>query len=78
LYAAYIDYYHYYLYDIWESWSATIYFANKFGVGGVSFLANSISPSGPIIKAWEYGMVLYVIEIPDPKFLFFSTLTKFQ
>ena len=55
-----------------------IYFPNKSGVGGVGFLTNSISPNDPIIKAWEYGMILYFIEIPNPKFPFFSRLTKFQ
>ena len=31
-----------------------------------------------IIKAREYGMILYFIKIPDPKFSFCSKLTKFQ
>jgi len=32
---------------------------------------NSISPNDPIIKAWEYGMVVYFMEFPNPKFPFF-------
>jgi len=65
-YAACIDNYHHYSYDIWEFWSTMIYFSDKSGVGGVSFQANSISPNDPVTKAWEYGMVLYFIEIPYP------------
>jgi len=30
------------------------------------------------MKAWEYGMVAYFLEIPNPKNLFFQSLTKFQ
>jgi len=56
----------------------TIYFSNKSRVGVISFLANSLSPNDPIFKAWEYGMILYFIEIPDPKSLFFLQRTKFQ
>ena len=54
------------------------YFPDKSGVGGVSFPANSISPNDPLIKTWEYGMIVYLMEISDPQFPFFSTLTKFQ
>ena len=50
-YAACINNYHNYFYDIWESWSTMIYFFDKSGVGGVSFLTNSISPNDPVIKA---------------------------
>ena len=76
--SAYIDYYHNYSYDIWESYSTTIYFPDKSGVGGVSFPANSISLNDPVIKAWEYGMVLYFVQISYPKYQFFLKLTKFQ
>jgi len=77
-YATCIDCYHQYSYYIWESRSTTIYFSDKSGVDGVCFLPNSISPNGPIIKAWEYAIVLYFMEIPDPKYPFFPKLTKFQ
>ena len=63
---------------IFGSWGTTIYFLNKSGVNCVSFLANLISPNDLIIKVCEYGMVFYFIEILDPKFSFFSILTKFQ
>ena len=53
-YAACIDFYHHYSYDIYESWGATIDFPDKFGVGGVRFLVNSISSDDPIMKAREY------------------------
>jgi len=76
-YAACIDFYHYYSYDIWESWGTTIYSLDKSEVGGLSFPANSLYPNNLVFKVWEYGMVLYVIEIPYPKFPFFSKLTKF-
>ena len=55
-----------------------MYFLDRSGVGGVSFSVNSISPDDPIMKAWEYGMVVYLMEIPNPKYPFFSRLTKFQ
>jgi len=55
-----------------------IYFLDKSGVGGVSFLANSISTNDPIIKDWKYRMVVYFMDFPDPKYVFFSKLTKFQ
>ena len=76
-YAACVDFYHHYSYDIWESWSTTIYFPDRSGVGGICFLANSLSPRDPIFKVWKYGMVLYFLEVLDPDFSFFSTLTKF-
>jgi len=47
-----------------------IYFPNKSGVGGVSFPANSIFPNDYLIKAWKYGMIVYFMEIPYPKFPF--------
>jgi len=77
-YVACINYYHNYSYDIWKSWSTIIYFSNKSRVGGVSFPTNSISSNDSLIKVWEYGMIVYFIKILDPKFSFFSTLTKFQ
>ena len=49
-----------------------------FGVSGVGFPANSISPNHPIIKGWEYDMVLYFMEISYPKYPLFSKLTKSQ
>jgi len=77
-YTAYIDYYHNYSYDTWEPWSTTIYFPDKSGVGGVRLPVDSISLNGPIIKPWECGMIVYIMEISNPKFPFVSTLTKFQ
>ena len=77
-YTACIDFYHHYSYDIWESWGPTIYFPNKSGVGGISFPTNLLSPNDPVFKSWEYGIILQFIEMPDPKFSFFSKLTKFQ
>jgi len=76
-YAACIDYYNHYSYDIWESWSTTVFFPDRSGVGGVRFPANSIPLDDPIMKAWEYGMVAYLMEIPDPGYPFFSFFTKF-
>ena len=77
-YTTCINYYHNYSYDIWESWSTIIYFFDKSGAGSVSFSAKSISPNDPVLKHWEYGMVVYLMEIPNPKFPFFSRLTNFQ
>ena len=31
-----------------------------------------------MVKVWGYGMVVYLMEIPNPKFPFFLRLTKFQ
>ena len=50
-YVAYIDYYHNYSYDIWESWSTMIYFSDRYGVGGICFPANSLSPNDLVYKA---------------------------
>ena len=30
------------------------------------------------MKVWKYGMIPYVIQILNPKYQFFSRLTKFQ
>jgi len=30
------------------------------------------------MKAWEYGMIAYFLEIPNPEKPFFQSLTKFQ
>ena len=30
------------------------------------------------MKAWEYGMIAYFLEVPNPENLFFQSLTKFQ
>ena len=54
-----------------------IYFPDKFRAGGVSFPVNSISSHDPVIKAWEYWMIVYFMKIPDPQFSFFLRLTKF-
>jgi len=67
-----------YSYDIWKSWSTTIYFPNWFRVGDVSLPTYSISLNDPGVKARESGMVVYLMEISDPKFLFFSRRTRFQ
>jgi len=55
-----------------------IFFPDRSGVAGVRFPANSISSDDPIMKAWKYRMVAYLMEISNLKFLFFSRLTKFQ
>ena len=65
-------------YDIWEAWSTTIFFPNKSGVGGVRFPANALPPEDPIMKAPEYEMMAYFLEIPNPEKPFFKSLTKFQ
>jgi len=54
-----------------ESWSTAIFFPDKPGVGGVSLLANLFPPDGLIMKAYEYGMVVYLMKISDPKYPFF-------
>ena len=77
-YAACVNYYHNYFYDICKLWSTTIYFLEKSGVDGVSFPLNSISPNDPVMKAWKYEMGVYLMEILDLKYPFFSRLTKFQ
>jgi len=56
-YAAHMNHYLYYSYNIWESWNTMILFPNRSGVGGVRFLANSISQDQPTMKAWEYEIV---------------------
>jgi len=55
-----------------------IYFPDRSRVGGVSFLENSVSPNDPVMKAWEYVIVVYLKEILNPKYSFFSRLTKLQ
>ena len=69
-YADCIDYDHNYSYDIQKFQSTPIYFFDKPGVGDVSFPTNSVSINDPVIKASEYGMVVYFMEIPYPKFPF--------
>ena len=73
-YAACIGYYQNYFYDIWEAWSTTIFFPDRFGVSGVGFPANTLPPEDPIMKVWEYGMIAYFLEIPNPEKLFFSKI----
>ena len=75
-YAACVDNYNNYAYYTWES--STIYFLNRFGVDGVSLPTNLVSLDDPIMKAWEYRMLVYLMEIPYPKYQFFSILTEFQ
>jgi len=77
-YAACIDYYQNYSYDIWEVWSTTIFFPNRSVVGGVRFSANTLPPENLIMKAWEYGMIAYFLEILNLEKHFFQSLTKFQ
>ena len=77
-YAICIDYYHNYSYDIYESWSTTIDFPNKSGVNDISFPPNLISPDDPVIKVWEHKIVVYLMEISDPKYPFFLSSTKFK
>ena len=55
-----------------------IYLLDRSGVGGIYFLANSLSPNDPVFKAWKYRIVLHFTEIPVQKFSLFSTSTKFQ
>ena len=77
-YAAYIDYYQNYSYDIWEAWSTTIFFPDRSRVGGVRFSANTLPPEDPILKAWEYEIIAYFLEIPHLEKPFFQSLTRFQ
>jgi len=53
-------------------------FPDRSGVGGVKFSANTLPPKDPIMKVWEYRMVTYFLEIPNPESPFFQNLTKFQ
>ena len=55
-----------------------IFFPDKSRVGGVRFPTNLLPSEDPVMKAWEYGMVAYFLEIPNPKNPFFQSLTKFQ
>jgi len=48
-----------------------IFFRERSRVGGVRFLANSLLSEDPVMKAWEYGMVAYFLEIPNPENPFF-------
>jgi len=50
-----------------------IFFPDRFRVGGVRFPTNSIN-----LKAWEYGMIAYLMKISNSKYSFFSRLTKFR
>jgi len=59
-------------------WSTTIFFPDKSRVGGFRLPANSIPPEDPIMKAWEYRMVAYFLNILNPKNSFFHYLTNFQ
>jgi len=77
-YAIYIDYYQNYSYDFWEAWSTTIFLPDRYGVDGVRFSANALSPEDPTMKAWEYEMIAYFLEISNPEKPFFQSLTKFQ
>ena len=55
-----------------------MYFPDRLRVDGVSFPTNTITPNDPIMKVWEYEMVVCLMKVPDPKFPFFSRLNKFQ
>ena len=77
-YVAYVDYYHNYSYNFWGSWSTTIFFPDRSRAGDFRFPTNSISLDDPIMKAWEYEIVAYLMKMLDPKFSFCSRLTKFQ
>ena len=54
-----------------------IFFPDRFGVGDIRIPANSIPLADPIMKACDYEMVAYLMEIPYLKYPFFSRLTKF-
>jgi len=41
----------------------TIFFPNRSRVGGAKFSANLIPLDEPIMKAWEYRVVAYLIKI---------------
>jgi len=69
-YVACINYYQNYSYDIWEACSTAIFFPDRSGVGGVRFPANTLPPEYPIMKAWEYGMIAYFLEIANSENLF--------
>ena len=75
-YAACIDYYHNYSCDTWELWNAVIFFLDSFGVGSIRLPADSIPLHDPIMKAYEYEMVAYHIEVLDLNDPFFSNLTN--
>ena len=77
-YANCIDYYQNYSYDIWEVRSTTIFFPNRSGIGGVRFPTNTLPLEDPFMKAWEYGMVAYFLEISNPENPFFQSLTKLK
>ena len=55
-----------------------IFFPHRFRVGGVRLSANSLPLEDPVMKSWEYEMVAYFLEIPNPENPFFHCLTKFQ
>jgi len=59
---------------IFESYGA-LFFPDRCRASSVRFPVNSISLNDPIIKALEYGMVAYLIEILDLKHPFFSRLS---
>jgi len=64
---------------IFESHGVLVIFVpDRSGFGGARFPTNTTSPYGFIMKVWKYRMVACLIEIPDPKYSFFSRLTKFQ
>ena len=55
-----------------------IFFPDRIGVGGVRFPVNTLPLEDPLMKAWEYRMVSYFLEIPNPENPLFQSLTKFQ
>ena len=56
----------------------SIFFPDRSGVGGVRFSAKALPPEDPIMKAGEYAMIDYFLEILNPENPFFNCLTKFQ
>ena len=44
----------------------------------LKFPPNSLPPEDHVMKAWEYEMIAYFLEISNPENPFFQSLTKFQ
>ena len=54
------------------------FFLDRPGVDGDRFSINSIPLDDPIMKTHKYWMVAYLIEIPNLKYSFFSSLIQFK
>ena len=56
----------------------TIFFIDRSRVRCIRLLANSIPLDEPIMKVRGYGMIAYFMKIPNLKYWFFTSITKFQ